>query len=130
MVPLGAVATFRDKAGPLSRDALQPRAGGRDRWRYGTGLFLRSFARRRWKRSRAKPAARLHPEWTGIAYQQKFAGNTAGLVFAMAVLFVFLVLAAQYESLVMPLAIILIVPMCLLAAMAGGQHPRAWTTTS
>ena len=58
-------------------------------------------------------------EWTGIAYQQKFAGNTAALVFALAVLFVFLVLAAQYESLVMPLAIILIVPMCLLAAMIG-----------
>ncbi|NWP10249.1 hypothetical protein GY969_23370, partial [Escherichia coli] len=47
------------------------------------------------------------------------AGSTAGLVFALAVVFVFLVLAAQYESLTMPLAIILIVPMCLLAAMAG-----------
>ena len=58
-------------------------------------------------------------EWTGIAYQQKYAGNTAGLVFALAVVLVFLVLAAQYESLVMPLAIILIVPMCLLAAMIG-----------
>jgi multidrug efflux pump subunit AcrB len=58
-------------------------------------------------------------EWTGIAYQQKYAGNTAVLVFALAVLLVFLVLAAQYESLVMPLAIILIVPMCLLAAMIG-----------
>jgi multidrug efflux pump subunit AcrB len=58
-------------------------------------------------------------EWTGIAYQQRYAGNTAVLVFGLAVLLVFLVLAAQYESLVMPLAIILIVPMCLLAAMAG-----------
>ena len=58
-------------------------------------------------------------EWTGIAYQQKYAGDTATLVFALAVLLVFLVLAAQYESLVMPLAIILIVPMCLLAAMIG-----------
>src|SRR3546814_17392442 len=58
-------------------------------------------------------------EWTGIAFQQKAAANTAGIVFALAVLFVFLVLAAQYESLVLPLAIILIVPMCLLAAMIG-----------
>ena len=58
-------------------------------------------------------------EWTGIAYQQDTAGNTAAMVFALAVLLVFLVLAAQYESLVMPLAIILIVPMCLLAAMVG-----------
>jgi multidrug efflux pump subunit AcrB len=58
-------------------------------------------------------------EWTGIAWQQKFAGNTAGVVFGMAVLFVFLVLAAQYESLALPFAIILIVPMCLFAAMLG-----------
>jgi multidrug efflux pump subunit AcrB len=58
-------------------------------------------------------------EWTGIAFQQKTAGNTAGIVFAMAVFFVFLVLAAQYESLTLPLAIILIVPMCLFAAMLG-----------
>jgi len=58
-------------------------------------------------------------EWTGIAYQQKMAGDTAGLVFGLAVLFVFLVLAAQYESVTLPLAIIMIVPMCLLAAMFG-----------
>ena len=58
-------------------------------------------------------------EWTGIAYEQKQAGNVAALVFGMAVLFVFLVLAAQFESLILPLAIILIVPMTLLAAMAG-----------
>ena len=58
-------------------------------------------------------------EWTGIAYQQKAAGSTSGLVFGLAVLFVFLVLAAQFESLILPLSIILIVPMCLLAAMAG-----------
>src|SRR3546814_3293966 len=58
-------------------------------------------------------------EWTGIACQQKAAGNTAGIVFGLAVVFVFLVLAAQYESVVLPLSIILIVPMCLLAAMIG-----------
>lgn len=58
-------------------------------------------------------------EWTDIAYQQKAAGNTATAVFALAVLFVFLLLAAQYESLVLPLAVILIVPMCLLAAILG-----------
>jgi multidrug efflux pump subunit AcrB len=58
-------------------------------------------------------------EWTEIAYEQKAAGNVAAVVFGMAVLFVFLVLAAQFESLILPLAIILIVPMTLLAAMAG-----------
>ncbi len=61
--------------------------------------------------------------------QQILAGNTAGLVFALGTVFVFLVLAAQYESWTLPLAIILIVPMCLLAAIAGVWMP-AWTTTS
>ena len=58
-------------------------------------------------------------EWTGLAYQQQQAGNTAPLIFAIAVLCVFMVLAAQYESLTLPLAVILIVPMCVLAAMTG-----------
>jgi HAE1 family hydrophobic/amphiphilic exporter-1 len=58
-------------------------------------------------------------EWTELAYQQQRAGNTAGLVFALAVLFVFLVLAAQFESLTLPLAVILIVPMTLLSAIIG-----------
>ena len=61
----------------------------------------------------------LSYEWTELAYQQKRAGNTAGLVFALSVLFVFLVLAAQFESLTLPLAIILIVPMTLLSAITG-----------
>ena len=58
-------------------------------------------------------------EWTDLAYQQLISGNTAILVFPLCVLFVFLVLAAQYESLTLPLAIVLIVPMCLLPAMTG-----------
>lgn len=58
-------------------------------------------------------------EWTDLTYQQILAGNTALLVFPLCVLFVFLVLAAQYESLTLPLAVILIVPMCLLCAIAG-----------
>ena len=58
-------------------------------------------------------------EWTDLAYQQLISGNTATIIFPMCVLFVFLVLAAQYESLTLPLAIILIVPMTLLAAIVG-----------
>jgi multidrug efflux pump len=58
-------------------------------------------------------------EWTDLTYQQILAGNTAILVFPICVLLVFLVLAAQYESLFLPLAIILIVPMCLLSAIFG-----------
>ena len=58
-------------------------------------------------------------EWTDLAYQQLVSGDTSLYVFPLCVLFVFLVLAAQYESLTLPLAIILIVPMCLLAAITG-----------
>ena len=58
-------------------------------------------------------------EWTELALQEKLAGNTAAIAFGLAVVFVFLLLAAQYESVVLPLAVILIVPMCLLAAIIG-----------
>ena len=58
-------------------------------------------------------------EWTDLAFQQIEAGNAALFVFPLCVLFVFLVLAAQYESFSLPLAIILIVPMGLLAALVG-----------
>jgi hydrophobe/amphiphile efflux-1 (HAE1) family protein len=58
-------------------------------------------------------------EWTELAYQQQTASGTALLVFPLCVLFVFLVLAAQYESLRLPLAIILIVPVALLAGLVG-----------
>ena len=58
-------------------------------------------------------------EWTELTYQEILAGNSALWVFPLAILLVFLVLAAQYESLTLPLSIILIVPMGLLAAMTG-----------
>jgi len=58
-------------------------------------------------------------EWTTLAFQQIRAGSTAAFAFMLAVVFVFLVLAAQYESLTLPLAVIMIVPMCLVAAIAG-----------
>jgi hydrophobe/amphiphile efflux-1 (HAE1) family protein len=119
MVPIGSVATLSDTTGPyrVTRYNLAPAVAidGDTAPGYSTGQSLVTME---------KTAAEALPhgmdyEWTGIAYQQKYAGNTAILVFALAVLLVFLVLAAQYESLVMPLAIILIVPMCLLAAMVG-----------
>jgi multidrug efflux pump subunit AcrB len=58
-------------------------------------------------------------EWTGLAYQQHVTGDAGALAFALGVVFVFIFLAALYESLTLPLAVILIVPMCLLAAMLG-----------
>ena len=58
-------------------------------------------------------------EWTDLTYQQILAGDTSTLIFVLVILLVFLVLAAQYESVVLPAAIILIVPMGLLSAMIG-----------
>ena len=67
----------------------------------------------------AGPATGFGYEWTEIALQEKLAGNTAAIAFGLAVVFVFLLLAAQYESVLLPLAVMLIVPMCLLAAISG-----------
>ncbi len=58
-------------------------------------------------------------EWTEIAYQQKAIGNTAIIAFTLSVIFVFLLLAAQFESWILPLTVILIVPMCLFSSMLG-----------
>jgi multidrug efflux pump len=60
-------------------------------------------------------------EWTELTFQQILAGNTALFIFPLCVLLVFVVLAAQYESLSLPLVVILIVPMCLFSAIVGVQ---------
>jgi HAE1 family hydrophobic/amphiphilic exporter-1 len=119
MVPLGAVATVRDDSGPyrVVRYNLYPAAElqGDTKLGYSSGQAL--------DRVEALAKARLPEgfgyEWTELAYQQKTAGNTGVIAFGLAVVFVFLLLAAQYESVTLPLAIILIVPMCLLAAILG-----------
>src|SRR6201997_293674 len=70
-------------------------------------------------------------EWTQLTYQQVLEGNTAVFIFPLCVVFVFLALAAQYESWSLPLAVILIVPMCLMSAMTGvlirGQDNNIFT---
>jgi multidrug efflux pump len=66
----------------------------------------------------------MAPDWTELAYMQLNAGNSATIAFALAVVFVFLVLAAQYESWKLPLAVILVMPMCLLCSLAGVQLAR------
>lgn len=119
MVPIGSVSTFSDKTGPyrVVRYNLLPAVeiDGDTAPGYSSGQSLMTME----KLAADTLPAGYGSEWTGVAYQQAIAGNTAGIVFGMAVFFVFLVLAAQYESLTLPLSIILIVPMCLLAAMLG-----------
>jgi hydrophobe/amphiphile efflux-1 (HAE1) family protein len=118
MVPLGAVASFRQITGPyrVPRYNLFPAAEVQ-------GATLPGFSTGQAIAAMEKIAANLPTgfgyEWTEIALQEKGAGNTAVVAFGLAVVFVFLLLAAQYESLLLPLSVILIVPMCLLAAISG-----------
>jgi HAE1 family hydrophobic/amphiphilic exporter-1 len=119
MTPLGAVMSVRHTTGPyrVLRYNLFPGAEvqGDTAPGYSTGEALKAMED---AAQRVLPAGFSY-EWTELAYQQKQAGNTGGLVFALAVVFVFLLLTALYESVTLPLAVILIVPMCLLAAFAG-----------
>jgi hydrophobe/amphiphile efflux-1 (HAE1) family protein len=119
MVPLAAVMSLRNDSGPyrVVRYNLYPSAElqGDTTHGFSSGQSLTKMA----ELARANLPAGFTYEWTELAYQQEQAGNTAAIVFGLAVIFVFLLLAAQYESLVLPLAVILIVPMCLLAAIVG-----------
>ena len=119
MTPIGSFATFKDESGPalVQRYNLFPSISvlGAVAPGYGTGQALEKME---------ALAAQTLPEgigfeWTEIAYQEKEAGNTAIIAFIMAVVFVFLLLSAQFESWLLPLAVILIVPMCLLCALTG-----------
>jgi HAE1 family hydrophobic/amphiphilic exporter-1 len=118
-VPIGAVAKIKDIAGAyrVARYNLFPAAEIQGNVAPGTssGTALAKME----ERANNLLTAGFGFEWTELAYQQKLAGDTGLLVFGAAVLFVFLVLAAQYESWSLPLSVILIVPMCLLAAVTG-----------
>ncbi|WP_262887564.1 efflux RND transporter permease subunit [Flagellimonas sediminis] len=119
MVPLSAVGQLRDISGParVPRYNLYPALAlsGNVNPGYSSGEALEAMER---LADQILPEG-IDYEWTELAYQQKESGNTAGIAFGLAVLFVFLLLAAQYESWVLPLAVILIVPMCLLSSMTG-----------
>src|SRR5690554_6453417 len=119
MVPLGTITTQQDISGPsrIPRFNLYPAAelNGNIAPGYSSGEALERME---------QLAAEILPqgisyEWTELAYQEKQTGSTAGIAFLLAVVFVFLLLAAQFESLVLPLAVIFIVPMVLLSAMVG-----------
>jgi multidrug efflux pump len=121
MVPLGAVAKVRDKGGPINigRYNMYPAAAilGLTRPGISTGQGIEEMER--------LCAEVLSPgmdfEWTEINYMQVDASKNIwnNLIFPLAVVFVFLVLAAQYESWALPLAVILVVPMCILGSLTG-----------
>jgi hydrophobe/amphiphile efflux-1 (HAE1) family protein len=119
IVPLGSLVTFRDIAGPQRvprynlYTSVELQGATAQGTSSGTGIKLMEDL-----------AARTLPdgigyEWTDLSYQETHQGTPAIFIFALAVLFVYLALAAQYESWTLPLTIILIVPMCLFSAISG-----------
>ncbi|MES2292292.1 MAG: multidrug efflux RND transporter permease subunit [Pseudomonadota bacterium] len=119
MVPLGAMVDVKETTGPDSATRYNGfRAAdlnGGPAPGYSTGQAQAAITQ---ILNETLPKGMSY-EWTDLTYQQILTGDTALLVFPICVLLVFLVLAAQYESLFLPLAIILIVPMCLFSAIAG-----------
>ncbi len=119
MVPIGTVAAMRRETSAyrVPRYNLYPAAEVQGVAAPGvaTGTAL---ARMEALAQQVLPAG-IGTEWTEIAYQQEQKGTPTLLVFGAAALFVFLVLAAKYESWKLPLAVVLIVPMCLLASVTG-----------
>ena len=119
MVPLSTLVQFRDTVGPqsLMRYNMYSAASVTGNLMPGTSSgdaikLLEEIANEKLPRSMAF-------DWTELTFMQLDAGNTAMIVFALAVVLVFLVLAAQYESWSLPLAVILVVPMCLLCSVIG-----------
>ncbi len=117
MVPLGTLVTVKDSLGPqiVTRYNLYPSAAitGQAAPGYSSGQALTIMEQ---MVDQKLPAA-MGYEWTGVAYQEKQVGSEALLIFALAIVLVYLVLAAQYESWTSPAAIILAVPLALLGTV-------------
>ena len=119
MVPLGSVLTVRESFGPeISSRYNAFRSADLN------GNAAPGFSSGQAQAAITKILNETLPqgidfEWTELTYQQILAGNTAVYIFPLCLFFVFLVLAAQYESLTMPIAVILIVPMSILSAVIG-----------
>jgi hydrophobe/amphiphile efflux-1 (HAE1) family protein len=119
MVPLATLVQLKDESGPqsLMRYNMYSASSVTGNITPGTSSgqaieLLKTIANEQLPRSMAF-------DWTELTFMQLDAGNTAMYVFALAVVFVFLVLAAQYESWSLPMAVILVVPMCLLCSVVG-----------
>ena len=121
MIPLGSFVTVKQSSGPdrVMHYNSYPTAeiNGGPALGYSSGQAQAAIERL----AKQELPNGMSFEWTELTYQQILAGNTALLIFPLVVLLVFLVLAAQYESLGLPLAVILIMPMVLFSAISGVQ---------
>lgn len=119
MVPLASIARVEEVVGPvlISRYNLYPTAAINLDVAPGVSSGEGLVAFEQLASRQLPPSMRI--EWTELALLQQLAGNTASIAFLLSVVLVFLVLAAQYESWSLPLAVILVVPLCLLSSIAG-----------
>ncbi|WP_337174110.1 efflux RND transporter permease subunit [Paludisphaera sp.] len=122
MVPLGAVARVEEVNGPLilTRYNMYPAASINGAAAPGISSGTAIAAMEQFAARELPPAMSF--EWTELAFLERQAGATALYVFAFSIVMVFLVLAAQFESWSMPLAVILAVPLCVLSALTGVRN--------
>jgi multidrug efflux pump len=119
MVPIGSIASVRGINGPLMYTRYNMHAAGQIRGTAGPGMSSRQAIDEMVKLADRRLPKSMQYEWTEMAFLELQAADTAMLIFGLALVAVFLVLAAQYESWSLPLAVILVVPMCLLCAIIG-----------
>ena len=119
MVPIGTVARFSEVTVPYRIPHYNLFPAGEVQGAAAPGVASGTALAHMAELARSVLPAGISFEWTDLAYQEEQKGTPTLLVFGAAALFVFLVLAGQYESWRLPLAVILIVPMCLLAAVTG-----------
>jgi multidrug efflux pump len=120
MIPLGSLLTIHGQSGPVAVMRYNMYSSAAILGNTAPGVssgqaisLMEAIA------DRQMPRGTMARDWTELTYLQKSAGNTSLFVFGLAVLFAFLVLAAQYESWSLPLAVILVVPMCLLCSVTA-----------
>ncbi|MBM4072506.1 MAG: efflux RND transporter permease subunit [Planctomycetes bacterium] len=118
MVPLGSLASIRQTNGPLVLTRYNMYTAATINGSTGPGMSS-AAAIDLVQRLAKEELPHMAYEWTDMSYLELLAGNTAMIIFAFAVVMVFLVLAAQYESWSLPMAVILVVPLCLLSAIVG-----------
>jgi multidrug efflux pump len=124
MVPLGAVSSVREINGPLVLTRYNMYAAASINGSSAPGISSGSAIHAMEQLSNRELPQSMGIEWTEMAYLELLAGNTAIIVFGFSIVMVFLVLAAQFESWAMPLAVILSVPLCMLSALLGVTNAK------
>src|SRR5262249_4061344 len=119
MVPVGSLASVRDFTGPLVLTRYNMYTAAAINGTAAAGVSSGDAIALLERLAEQELPKNMGYEWTDMSYLEVIAGDTAMMIFGFAVVMVFLVLAAQYENWSLPLAVILVVPMCILSALIG-----------